>query len=109
MTEDATDASPWEYGYKPFGALGQSTTTSDLLAVDLDTADKDRVMMATIWSPELAFDQASPALSIDLTYNAYSFTDLDFTTPTVPTEPVVEGALALTASVSATLVIASLF
>jgi hypothetical protein len=37
------------FGYKPYGALGSGTS---LLSVDLDTADKTRIMLVGVWNTD---------------------------------------------------------
>lgn len=93
-------------GYKPFGALGQGTSTD--MAIALDTSNKSRVMLVTVMQKILTDNSA---FTKTLTLGAYGWNAIDFTTPTVPAEPVALGALTLflSASLTAPLVAMSLF
>jgi len=102
--DPSTDVS---YGYKPYGAVGTGADTD--LGVSFDVADASRVMLVTVWSTDVAFDQSTGSTALTLNMGAYAFADLDFTTPAVPDTPVFEGAQVLAASVACLAAAATLF
>jgi len=113
-------------GYKPFGAIGQGMATDKSVA--LDTSDMARIMLVTVFTNTYDFDFGNGFIQnqelIDLTVGAYPFADIDFSVPEVPKLKQEErrsmqrgnffamdsdNAVAVSAGVAATLVLATLF
>jgi len=76
------------FGYQPYGALGKGTSST--LSVDLDTADKSRLMLVSVWNTDPTWTQSAANQAIKLDMGAYAFNPIDFSTPTVPDAPTVE-------------------
>lgn len=110
-------------GFKPFGAAGQGLATD--LNVALDTSDIDRFMLVTVFTNDWEDQWEQNQELIDLTVGAYPFREIDFSVPEVPeltaerrSNNIQRGnffsmdsdnAIAVSAGVAATLVLATLF